>query len=234
MKLRTKRILGALLIALGILGIVCELVLVLTYKKYLSRDWSQPMTRWNLLAFFTQITNIVVNTWLILVGIALLFNLKRKYKFLTKPHIQGALTLYIFVVGLIYCGILFWFTEPYSPEHWWGNFVNIWHHLIIPTGMVILWWRMPHQGHIRKRTLLYWMIYPIAYLIFSEIRGLVIRWYPYPFLDPSSGILFPLGLISLAIVITGFGYAFIWFHNAKVRKTHKKTPVEEMPSSSSK
>ena len=213
---------------LGVLGIVFELVLIFTFESHLSQEWEHPESRWDLLAFFTQMTNLLVDIWIILVGIALLFNLKRKYKFLTKPHIQGALTLYIFIVGLIYCGILVWFTGFYSAAYWWGNVVNVWHHLIVPTGMVVLWMRMPHNDLIRKRTLLLWLIYPITYLIFSEIRGLLVGWYPYPFLDPSSGILFPFGLITLVVVFIGFGFAFIWYNNVKVRQANK-TPLEEVP-----
>ena len=210
------KLFGALLILLGVIGLIGEISLIVTYEKHLSREWSHPMTRWNYLAFFTQITNITVNLWLIAVGLALLLTLKRKYRFLTKPHIQGALTLYILVVGLIYCGILFWFLEPYSAAHWWGNVINIWHHIVVPIGMVVLFWKMPHRGNVRKRTLWFWMIFPITYLIFSEIRGLVDGWYPYPFLDPASP-LFPVGLITLILIFIGLGFAMIWFHNAKAR-----------------
>ena len=218
MKKQTKKkLLAGLMIAFGIIGIICEIVLVVTYEKYLSREWTHPGTRWNYLAFFTEITNIMVDLWLIMVGIAIMFDWKRKYKFWTKPQIQGAITLYILVVGVIYCGVLFWFTVPYSSAYWWGNVINVWHHLVVPTVMIIMFWNMPHSGHVSMKILWYWMIYPVTYLLFSELRGLIDGWYPYIFLDPHTP-LFPIGLITAVIFIAGFGYALLWIHNAKADK----------------
>ena len=231
MKRKTKKRLGILLIVLGTLGIVLEFILIITYDKYLSLEWAHPESRWNYLAFFTQLTNITVDLWLIVLGIALLINIKKQYRFLTKAHVQGALTLYILVVGLVYCAILFPVTrDVYSGRLWWGNVINIWHHVVVPIVMVVMWWRMPHKGHVSKTTLLYWMIYPMAYLVFSEIRGLITGWFPYPFLDWNTemlgGWLFPLGLASLVGLFAGLGYIMIWFHNSKIRRRRKR-PIAE-------
>jgi len=224
MKQRTKKILAGLLIAAGVLGIVCEMILIITYDQYLSFEWAYPETRWNFLAFFTQITNITVDIWMILVGVSVLFNRAKLYKFLTKPQIQGALSLYILVVGAIYCGVLLPISRDlYSAAYWWGNVINAWHHLVVPVGMVVLWCVMPHEGRLKKRTMWFWMIYPIAYLLFSEIRGLVVGWYPYPFLDPKSGPLFPIGLVSLTSVFIILGFAFIWYHNRRAKKQALQT-----------
>jgi hypothetical protein len=216
-KFTKEKIVACVLILLGVIGLVGEVVLIATYEKYLSLEWSHPGSRWNYLAFFTEITNIVVDLWLIALGIAMLIGEGRVYRFLTKPHVQGALTLYILVVGIVYCGILFWFTETYSAVHWWGNLINVWHHVVVPIGMVVLWWKMPHTGHVNKKTLWYWMILPVVYLIVSEIRGLIDGWYPYPFLDPQS-VLFPIGLVTLLLIFAGFGFAMIWVHNEKADK----------------
>jgi hypothetical protein len=34
---------------------------------------------------------------------------------------------------------------------------------------------------------LLWLIFPLAWLAFTLIRGAVDNWYPYPFLDPDNG-----------------------------------------------
>jgi hypothetical protein len=210
------RICGFLLIAFGVIGIVGEAVLIATYDKHLSLENSFPGTRWNQLAFFTQATNIAVDIWFIAVGVALLFGFAKFYKFLTKPHIQGALTLYIFVVGVIYCGVLVWFTGLYSASLWWGNVVNFWHHLVVPIGMVVLFWRMPHCTHVSAVNVVWWMIYPMVYLIFAELRGLVDGWYPYPFLDPRFP-LFPLVLAMLIGIFAGLSFLMIFLHNRKAK-----------------
>ena len=205
------------MIVFAVVGIILEIILIVTYEKYLSQDWNVPGTRWNYLAFFTQITNIIVDSWLILVGVSILTKHKKLYKLLTRVQVQGAITLYIVVVGLIYCGILFWFTKLYPPVHWWGNLINAWHHIVVPLTMMILYIKMPHNGHVNWRNLAYWMIYPIAYLVLSEIRGIIDGWYAYPFLDPGTGVIFPLSLLGIVAVITGLGWIMIYTHNLKCK-----------------
>jgi hypothetical protein len=48
-----------------------------------------------------------------------------------------------------------------------------------------------------------WLIFPLAWLAFTLIRGAVDDWYPYPFLDPNNG-----GYRSVAyhviVILAGF------------------------------
>jgi len=56
-----------------------------------------------------------------------------------------------------------------------------------------------------------WLLYPLAYLVYTLIRGAQVDWYPYPFLDVSrhgyGGV-----LLNCAVMLVGFvaaAWAFV-------------------------
>ncbi|MFP3387086.1 Pr6Pr family membrane protein, partial [Tritonibacter sp. SIMBA_163] len=46
-----------------------------------------------------------------------------------------------------------------------------------------------------------WILYPVAYLIYTLLRGLVVEWYPYPFLDPGNGGYIQVAISSIVITM---------------------------------
>ena len=214
--MHTKRF-AIIALIVGTFGIACEVAQIILYESHLSTEWSYPASQWNYLAFFTVITNLMVDVWLILLGLSVFCKWKKLFKFLTYPHIQGALVVYIATVSIVYCALLFWFIGPYSLQLWWANIIDMWNHLILPLTMIVLWFFIPREIPMKWGTLLYWLIFPFVYFILSEIRGIVWDWYPYPFLRPS-WIMFPLGILVTTACFVGVGSFLIWFHNKKVKE----------------
>jgi len=214
--MNTKRFAIAALI-IGITGIAFEITQIILYDSHLSTEWCYPATQWNYLAFFTVITNLLVDVWLIVLAIAIFTKRDRLYKLLTKPEIQGALVLYISTVGIIYCVFLFWFIGAYSSSLWWANIIDMWNHLILPVFIIVLWFCVPHKKPMKWRTILYWLIFPFIYFVLSEIRGIIFDWYPYPFFRPS-WIMFPLGILITTTFFVGLGFIVIWLHNRKAKQ----------------
>ena len=68
-----------------------------------------------------------------------------------------------------------------------------------------------------KKTLL-WLIFPIVFVAYSLIRGTIVNWYPYDFLDPNivGGY---LGVLKYSLAITAgflfFGYGIYYICNTK-------------------
>ena len=58
--------------------------------------------------------------------------------------------------------------------------------MIIPILITVLWFFPLTNKHLDKNFLIYSLIFPVIYFVFSLIRGFVSehRWYPYPFLNP--------------------------------------------------
>ena len=207
---------GVVALLVGLLGISFEVIQIVFYESHLSQEWSYPGNRWNYLGFFTVIVNILVDIWFVLLAIAILFNKKGLFNFLTKPWLVGALTVYIATVGVIYCALLFWFIGPYSTSLWWANVIDMWNHLLLPVIIVVTWFFIPREKPMKWITLLYWMIFPLVYLALTMFRGFVWDWYPYPFLRPS-WVLFPLGILTTTACLIIAGSLCIWYHNKKTQ-----------------
>ena len=62
-------------------------------------------------------------------------------------------------------------------------------------------------NEISYRKILVWLIYPIVWLIYTMIRGLIIDWNPYPFLEPSQ----PGGYLAVTLYSVGIAITFMVF-----------------------
>lgn len=126
---------------------------------------------------------------------------------------RGAVTVYMSVTGLVYAtllgptGIDVGLTEP------WVNWSL---HIVGPLALVVDW--IVHRPGIAlpDRSWLIWLGFPAVYLIYTLMRGAIIDWYPYPFLDPSEtggygGVALWSGVVL--VVILGFGYGYQWWAN---------------------
>ena len=89
-------------------------------------------------------------------------------------------------------------------------------HRIMPIAVIADWLIDPPALAIPFRTSLVWLTYPLLYAGYTLIRGSIVGWYPYPFLDPANG-----GYVSVALYIVGilaFGIALCaviaWVGNA--------------------
>jgi hypothetical protein len=59
------------------------------------------------------------------------------------------------------------------------------------------------------RQSLSWLVYPLAYLFFSLVRGGITGWYPYPFLNPNQpGRWLAVSIVSVVILL--IACAMIW------------------------
>ena len=140
----------------------------------------------NFLAMFTTQSNIMVDLWLIVNGVAALHS-EKAYKKVSNTQIQGAVTVYIFVTGVIYCGVLFWFQSfyPWDTNLWFLNIINFWQHAFTPALMTVLWFLPRNDMNTNKKVVRLYLIYPILYFLFCIIRGAIMpqHFYPYPFLS---------------------------------------------------
>jgi hypothetical protein len=57
-------------------------------------------------------------------------------------------------------------------------------HRIFPIVVLIDWTLRPPRHLLTYQQALIWMVVPLGYLVYSLIRGPLVEWYPYPFLDP--------------------------------------------------
>jgi len=141
----------------------------------------------NFFAYFTFLSNIFVDLYIILLGLSNL-GIKKLKPLTYNPYIQGSITVYIVITGIVYCTILWPNLDfyPWDGPMAYANIVNIWNHTVVPLFMLILWFFPLTKEPLKRKFIPLTLIFPITYLIFSIIRGHYIKpnWYPYPFCNP--------------------------------------------------
>lgn len=95
--------------------------------------------------------------------------------------IRGAATLYMGTTGVVYGLLLSGYTAELDTAVIWVNNVV---HRIMPVVMVVDWIIDPPRTVLTLRRALVWLVFPLAYLVYTLVRGPVVDWYPYPFLNP--------------------------------------------------
>lgn len=96
-------------------------------------------------------------------------------------YIRGAITLYLTLTGIVYGFLLSGYTAEIQTAVVWVDNVL---HKIIPLAIFADWLIDPPKSRLDFRKALWWLVYPLAYLAYTLIRGPIVDWYPYPFLDP--------------------------------------------------
>ncbi|MHA7304477.1 Pr6Pr family membrane protein [Arthrobacter sp. TMN-49] len=82
--------------------------------------------------------------------------------------------------------------------------VNTWLHYVMPVVVVADWLIQSPRKPIPLRSLWIAVLFPLAYLAYSLLRGAITGWYAYPFLNPSNG-----GYGAVAITCVLIAVAFV-------------------------
>lgn len=124
-----------------------------------------------------------------------------------SPLLQGAVTLYITITGVVYHLVLANPASPFAmtqPDRDWVSATgNQLLHTVVPLLAVLDWLLVDSRGRFRLRFAVYWLAFPLAYLAFALIRGLIVHRYPYPFVDAAA-----LGYDGVAVSTMFFAFAF--------------------------
>lgn len=127
-------------------------------------------------SFFTILTNSLAAIYFTHQTVLKDYNEKR---FLNFPGSLTAITIYIFVVGLVYQIIL---RKTYTPKGM-DMLVNELLHSLMPLLVLLFWYLYEEKAVIKWKSLFLWLIYPFIYIVFILIRGSFSNYYPYPFIN---------------------------------------------------
>jgi hypothetical protein len=95
---------------------------------------------------------------------------------------RGGAVVYMSVTGIVFT-LLLSGTDVDTAIPW----VNTVVHELFPIVVVVDWLLDPPAGRVTVRQALIWLAYPLAWLVYTLIRGALVGRYPYPFLDPANG-----------------------------------------------
>lgn len=124
-----------------------------------------------------------------------------------SPVLKGAVTLYITITGVVYHLVLNNPASPFAmpqPDRDLADAIgNQFLHTVVPLLAVLDWLLFHPRSRLRLRYALYWLAFPLAYLGFALVRGLIVHTYPYPFIDATQ-----LGYDGVAVSTVVFAFAF--------------------------
>jgi len=155
-------------------------------------------------SYFTILSNLLVAlycTFQLLPGNTGLHRLFR------RPGTISAITAYITVVGIVYQLLLRHIWEPHGLQ----KVVDELLHSVIPLLFVIYWVIYEDKRQLKWRFMLYWLIYPIVYAIYTVAHGYFSGFYPYPFVDVNK-----LGYAVVMGNAFGLFIAFFFFSGALI------------------
>src|SRR6478735_8847663 len=149
----------------------------------------------NFFSFFTIQTNLFAIAMLGLVVVV-----RPTERSLAFDAVRGAVTLYITITGVVFAVLLAGLQESLDTHIAWVDFTV---HKLMPAVLVADWLVDPPRHRLSFRTGLVWLLYPLAYLVYTLIRGDRVGWYPYPFLDVArhgyGGV-----LVNCVVMLVGF------------------------------
>ncbi|RZK28518.1 MAG: hypothetical protein EOO61_21960 [Hymenobacter sp.] len=131
----------------------------------------------NLFSYFTILSNLLVAVGL--TALLLLPAYSKPRLLFARASVQTAIAVYIFVVGLVYNGVL---RGIWAPTGWQLVVDNLLH-VVVPVLYLLYWFFSVPKGAVQWRDGWYWLLFPLVYLVYSLIRGQRVNWYPYPFLN---------------------------------------------------
>lgn len=181
---------GAVLLTLSIFGFLI-IAHRLSYYVFEYDAQYSPVDygKFNILSYFTVQSNFFAYVYLLFASLGI-FGVKKAQKIGFNPTVGALVTVYVLVAGITYCaGIPMGLTPPFkwdSAVHSMSSFIQVYYHMIMPVAVFALWLFPFTNQRLTKKCLIISGIYPLAYSVFSMIRGAVSNptYYPYPFYNP--------------------------------------------------
>lgn len=201
---------SALIIARVLFGALTLTAIVIQFTRHFSAGF--PLL--NFFSYFTILSNGIAGA-VLLIGAYL--GMQKRVLPLWYDRARGTAVLYMTIVGLVFVtllrnvdlgGLLPW--------------INTVHHYVLPVVMVADWLLVPPMRPPTSRDLLAFYVFPLAYVLYTLLRGAMMDWYPYPFLNPSlvggygTVMLYGLGMLTTFGVV-GWALRAATFRGARGR-----------------
>lgn len=132
--------------------------------------------------FFTITSCLLTGLALTIGGLRVLRN-QPETRFLTLFRLTMAASMVI--VGVIYNALLTGSVDERDIGYDWPVLPNLVLHTYMPI-LVFLEWLVARTAVPLKLKSVFWvLVYPLTWLAFAIVRGLITNWYPYWFLNPN-------------------------------------------------
>jgi hypothetical protein len=127
----------------------------------------------NVLVFFTIDSNVIMGA----TSLLLAMNPKRSSTLFNAARLAGVVS--IAITGIVFHAVLGKLLDLES----WALVADKLTHTVVPIMGVLGWLLYGPRGMTSRRIVRLAVIYPLVWLTFTLIRGAIIDFYPYPFVD---------------------------------------------------
>lgn len=181
----------------GLLGwFALGLQLYLIINSALSKGISLLAEVVRFFSYFTILSNLLLALCL---TVPLVSRHSSPGRYFLRPAVQGAIAVYIIIVGITYSLMLRNIWNPQGRQLAADRLL----HDAMPILYVLFWLILVPKGSLQWKYAFVWLIFPAIYLAYTLIRGAMINWYPYPFLDVST-LGYGKMLQSALVMLAGF------------------------------
>lgn len=177
-------------IAAVVVAIACWIGLGIQFSASYADHVDLISTLWSLGRFFTILTNLLVAVTMTWVAVG------KK----VSVNFIGGVTLAIILVGVVYVTLLQGL-RVLTGAHLLADILL---HKVSPILMTLWWLFFAPRAKLRWSAALWWIAYPLAYLLYVLVRGQLDHKYPYPFLDVAK-----IGWTQTALNIGGIAVGFV-------------------------
>lgn len=154
----------------------------------------------NFFSFFTVESNLLAAAVLLVTGVTA-FRSAALDRF---ALLRGLSTLAMTLTGIIYVLLLRGLEQSLQTPVPWVNTVL---HYIMPLAVLADWLLDPPKQVIPFRRSLLWILFPVAYVVYSLLRGPFADWYPYPFLNADVQSYSSIALTCAVMLVLVIGLA---------------------------
>jgi hypothetical protein len=155
-----------------VFGLVVQLIV--TYNASEGAFFHSALSRTlNVFVFFTILSNIIVGTSSLL----LWMDSDRSSPLFDTLRLTGVVA--ITITGVVYHAVLSGLLDLET----WGLVADHVLHTIVPIAAVIGWLVWGPRGRTSARIVKLSLVFPVCWLAFTLIRGAIVDFYPYPFVE---------------------------------------------------
>lgn len=161
---------------------------------------SNPLAIGNFFSYFTVLSALIAVTVFV---IGAVYALRNRLDPLWLDMVRMLMTVWVIVSGIVFAVILIEGSLRGVPvwAPWSSQLLHFW----IPAYALLDWLIAPGRD-VPWRTVGYIMSFPLAWVVYTMIRGSLVHWYPYFFLDPllvDFPFEFALYLLAVVVIFTG-------------------------------
>ena len=172
-------------------------MLVSVVWQIASRVANQVFRPWEYFSYFTIQTSLIA---IVTLGVGGWFAWNGRSETRVLNIVRLSTVTFTIVVTLVYNMLLRGLPDAAADgDYVWPILPNEILHVWAAIFMLIDWMLSSRRINLRIRTIFWVLVFPLTWLVYSIIRGLLVDWWPYWFINPNE----PAGIMGMLTYIVG-------------------------------